>query len=319
MFLTSIYYMVKPLLPRKFQIFLRRRVVEQQWNIHYHHWPIDYNANRPLNAYYSWPDGKRFAFVLTHDVEKSGGQDKCGYLSQIEQELGFRSCFNFVPERYTVSPVLRHYLIEHGFEVGVHDLNHDGKLFSSYKKFSSRVNRINSYLQDWKSVGFRAGAMHHNLEWIGELQVEYDMSTFDTDPFEPQPDGVETIFPFIVNTKNRTYVELPYTVPQDYTLFILLREPSIAIWKYKIDWIVHNGGMVLVNTHPDYMCFGKNKPAYEEYPVARYVELLKYVHSKYGGEFWNGLPKDIAAYWNQSKQVSTLENNYKKLTSIRSF
>jgi len=25
--------------------------------------------------------------------------------------------------------------------------------------------------------------MHHNLEWIGELNVKYDLSTFDTDPF----------------------------------------------------------------------------------------------------------------------------------------
>jgi len=47
-------------------------------------------------------------------------------------------------------------------------------------------------------VGFRAPAMHDNLEWISELNLEYDLSTFDTDPFEPQSDGVGTIFPFKV-------------------------------------------------------------------------------------------------------------------------
>ena len=39
--------------------------------------------------------------------------------------------------------------------------------------------------------------MHHNLDWISELEIDYDMSTFDTDPFEPMPQGAGTIFPFI--------------------------------------------------------------------------------------------------------------------------
>ena len=44
--------------------------------------------------------------------------------------------------------------------------------------------------------------MLHNLEWFHDLNVKYDSSTFDTDPFEPQPDGVGTIFPFWVPRPN---------------------------------------------------------------------------------------------------------------------
>ena len=69
--------------------------------------------------------------------------------------------------------------------------------------------------------------MHHDLDLIGALDIQYDLSTFDTDPFEPQPDGVGTIFPFWVDNKrnkNGGYVELPYTLPQDFTPFILMRE-----------------------------------------------------------------------------------------------
>ena len=40
--------------------------------------------------------------------------------------------------------------------------------------------------------------MYHNLDWIHDLDIYYDASTFDTDPFEPQPDGFKTIYPFTV-------------------------------------------------------------------------------------------------------------------------
>ena len=103
--------------------------------------------------------------------------------------------------------------------------------------------------------------MHHNLEWIGELDIEYDLSTFDTDPFEPQPDGVGTIFPFLVERKNGKpgYVELPYTLDQDFTLFILMKESSPQIWIDKLNWIAKNGGMALVIIHPDYLNFNNQK------------------------------------------------------------
>jgi hypothetical protein len=118
-----------------------------------------------------------------------------------------------------------------GFEVGVHGLLHDGKLFSSKQVFDGRAGRINHYLREWGAYGFRAPAMHHNLDWIGDLEIAYDMSTFDTDPFEPQSDGVGTIFPFLVQTPRRSYVELPYTLAQDFTLFVLLNFKDIGLWQ----------------------------------------------------------------------------------------
>jgi hypothetical protein len=66
--------------------------------------------------------------------------------------------------------------------------------------------------------------MLRNLEWIQELNICYDASTFDTDPFEPERYGVETIYPLYVEGTNgrEGYAELPYTLPQDSTLFLLL-------------------------------------------------------------------------------------------------
>ena len=210
---------------------------------------------------------------------------------ELEQKHGFRSCFNFVPEgEYRVPKAVRENVTRSGFEVGIHGLEHDGKLYGSKAKFAAKALRIREYARQWNASGFRSPLMQHNLRWLHALNVEYDSSTFDTDPFEPEPDGVGTIFPFWVPGPNGGgYVELPYTLVQDLNLFQVLREPNIDIWKRKVDWIVENGGMVLLNTHPDYMCFEGNRDR-DEFPVSRYEEFLRYVHEKYEGIYWAALP-----------------------------
>ena len=45
-----------------------------------------------------------------------------------------------------------------------------------------------------------------------------------------------------------------------------MKEKNIDIWKQKLDWIAENGGMALVNAHPDYMNFDGGKLGIEEYP-----------------------------------------------------
>ena len=239
----SLFYLIKPLIPRRLQLSLRRRLITSPKLARCAViWPIDGSAGLPKDSFPGWPEGKRFVLLLTHDVDTAAGQEKCRELFDLEKSLGFRSSFNFVPERYDVELALRRSLTENGFEVGVHGLNHDGKLYSSKAEFDRRTERINHYLREWGAVGFRSPAMHHNLEWLKALNIEYDASTFDTDPFEPQPDGVGTIFPFWVVREDGTgYVELPYTLPQDHLLFVMMKEKTIDIWKKKLDWIAENG------------------------------------------------------------------------------
>jgi hypothetical protein len=185
-----------------------------------------------------------------------------------------------------------------GFEVGVHDLRHDGKLFSSRADFLANAVRINRYLKDWGAVGFRAGFMFHNLEWFHDLNIQYDASTFDTDPFEPQPDGVGTIFPFWKTAANGSrYLELPYTLPQDFALFLLFQERSPNIWLRKLDWIASHGGMVLVNIHPDYVDFEGVENDWRRFPVRFYDEFLEYVAKHYAGDYWACRPKDLAQWY----------------------
>ena len=123
-------------------------------------------------------------------------------------QLGFRSSFNFIPEGSYSVPASASLLA------------HRPRLRSRRPRPPSRrqtvsapatpsgstPRRSTSYLDDWNAVGFRSGFMFRQLDWLHDLDIQYDCSTFDTDPFEPQPDGVGTIFPFWV----------PQQRPQDY-------------------------------------------------------------------------------------------------------
>jgi peptidoglycan/xylan/chitin deacetylase (PgdA/CDA1 family) len=263
-----------------------------------HIWPIYEQAKGFPEGWSGWPEGKKFTLALTHDAETQAGHDRVLELADLEESVGFRSSFNFVAGDYRVSPGVREELVARGFEVGVHGLHHDSSLYHSREGFLKQAPLINQALREWNAVGFRSPCMYRNLEWIGDLDIEYDSSSFDTDPFEPQPDGVHTIFPFLVPGGERGgYVELPYTLPQDFTLFILFRHQTIDIWKTKLEWIAKNGGMALLNTHPDYLAFGNRKCTYAEYKSDLYREFLEFIKSAYQDQLWSVLPRDIARFW----------------------
>jgi len=346
--LNNFYYKIKPFIPRSLQIWMRRVIIRQKLKKYAHIWPIDEKAGIPPEGWSGWPEGKKFAFVLSHDVETGEGQQKCRQLAEIEMDLGFRSSFNFVAEDYKVDRELQHFLVENGFEIGIHGLNHKGNMFSSPKRFFYEAPKINYYLREWNAVGFRAPSMYRNFELLHFLDILYDSSAFDTDPFEPQPDGVGTIFPFFVPRRSSSpfamrsapsnllsstpcfelpaprsndsslktqhlkidsfscstaalndgstaalnnshcamrsalcsmpkigyYVELPYTLPQDHTLFIVMQEKDISIWKKKLNWIAKTGGMALLNVHPDYLRFDSKRNTKLTYPHELYKEFL---------------------------------------------
>lgn len=295
----KIFYFLKPILPRRLQLFARKKLALKKRTFYKKVWPINEMTYKQPAGWSGWSQNKQFALILTHDVDTAKGHSKISDLIQMEKQLGLRSAFYLIPERYQIGTEEISLLKREGFEVGVHGLKHDGKLFKNQKTFLDRAKKINIYLKEWKAEGFRSPCMHHNLEWIHFLNIRYDASTFDTDPFEPQPDGVGTIFPFIVNGNSyqNAYVELPYTMPQDCTLFIILKENNIDIWKQKLDWIVEKRGMVLLNTHPDYMNFGGIKLKIDEYPANYYSDFLQYIIHNFKDQYWHVLPKDLARFW----------------------
>lgn len=295
-----LYYRVKPMLPRAVIVRMRRAhrgtVDLGEFQLR---WPVEDRyarflwgaANRLLELtdaaearfVHFWPDGRSFAFVLTHDIETADGQAFVPAVAELEEQLGFRSSFNFVAERYPIDHGLVRDLQRRGFEVGVHGLKHDGRLFSSRERFERRVRKINEHLAAWGAVGFRSPLTHRNPEWMQSLKVGYDSSFFDTDPFEPMPGGTMSLWPFSIGH----FIELPYTLPQDFTLTEVLGEQTPRLWLEKADFVASFQGMVLLLTHPDYLRNPLRQRIYKEF-----LERMR----ERGGH-WHALPREVAGWW----------------------
>ncbi|MCA9102235.1 MAG: hypothetical protein KDA63_13825 [Planctomycetales bacterium] len=232
-----------------------------------------------------WPDGAHWAFVLTHDVESEFGLSRSLELADVEREFGFLSCWNIVPHGYPVDQGVIRELRSRGCEIGVHGYNHDGRLFSSRKEFDRRAVEINRAMREYGAVGFRAPMVHRQLDWMQQLEIEYDASHFDIDPFQAMPGGVGAVWPFLAGR----FVELPYTLPQDHTLLIVLGENDDRLWREKLEWIVQRQGMVLMLTHPDYLA--------GQHGLDLYRRFLEHVCELSG--YWHALPRDVAEWWRQ--------------------
>lgn len=300
------YYTLKPAIPRFVQLALRRMYSPAKSTGHFPHWPvesvvtekvavslrraIEARSSEPVHRIGYWPEGKKFAFVITHDVEWDEGLRRAPRIVELEKDLGFVSSWNLVPERYPIDWSIVDHIRNQGYEIGVHGLKHDGKLFKSQRIFKSRLVKIHKYAEEWGSVGFRSPSTLRNVQWMPELKFEYDSSFMDTDPYEPQPGGCCSIWPFFIDS----LLELPITVPQDHTLLEILREKDLLIWKIKADWIGAHGGMVLINVHPDYMDSDDRLKMYEQF--------LVYLKTK--RDMWHALPRDVARWWKDRSRTT---------------
>jgi peptidoglycan/xylan/chitin deacetylase (PgdA/CDA1 family) len=304
------YYALKPLLPRSLTRRMKRmygshralagqlgwpvesRYVQFQFDVIRHLLEILGCPSLPFIDF--WPEGHRYAFVLTHDIETAAGQSFARQVADLDAAFGFRSSFNFVPERYRLDRDLIDELRARGFEIGVHGLRHDGRDFSSRSEFMRRASSINRYLKELGAVGFRAPLTHRNPEWMQALDIEYDGSFFDSDPYEPIAGGTMCIWPFQIGR----FIELPFSLTQDYTLAHVLRETTPRLWLEKTDFIRANRGMALLNTHPDYLASPGTWKIYSE--------LLSVMSRR--ADFYHALPREVARWWRARSEANTVQD-----------
>ncbi len=302
------YYALRPLLPRRLQLAIRRAYVPAQRSRKFPGWPVEpilveaqyehlrgrlrRSDGQPIPFVNFWPDAKRFCFVLTHDVESEKGMDAIPDLIEVEQRYGFTSSWNFCAEQYPIPDGLFEELRAAGCEVGLHGILHDGKLFSSRTHFESALPKIHRYLSDWQVDGFRSPATHRRAEWMPALGCAYDTSFPDTDPFEPIAGGCCSIFPFFIDGM----VEIPITLVQDHTWFEIMGARSISPWIDKSEWIIRHHGLINLIVHPDYMLSAERLELYD-----RFLRFLRQQQ-----DAWHALPREVAQWW-RTRSVLGLE------------
>jgi hypothetical protein len=118
------------------------------------------------------------------------------------------------------------------------------------------------------------------------------MSVPNVAHLDPQRGGCCTVFPFFIGST----LELPVTATQDYSLFHILKDYSIRLWKQQIALIREKHGLISFIIHPDYVIE----------PTARrvYAELLEYLSElRAQDEIYIALPGEIAAWWKMRSEM----------------
>ena len=174
----------------------------------------------------------------------------------------------------------------------MHDLNHDGLLFSDREQFLLRAERINAYAQQFGAAGFRAGVLYHNLDWYDALKFSYDMSIPCVGNLEPQRGGCCSVMPFFIGR----ILELPVTTTQDYTLFHILSQYSTDLWKRQLALITEKHGLASFIVHPDYLLQAR--------ALDTYKSLLGYLADlRSQGQIWFALPGEVDQWWRARSQM----------------
>ena len=311
-FLRSAYYLIRPALPIAVRKHLQRLHVRGWDQLPFPGWPVDRTVEQILERLLAlsiracggeripfiwfWPDGLPSCAMITHDVETSAGRDFCSKLMDIDDSFGIKTSFQVVPEkRYTVSQHFLESIRNLGFEINIHDLNHDGQLFDDRQEFRARAQRINQYAEEYGARGFRSAVLYRNLAWYDELNVSYDMSVPNVGHLDLQHGGCCTVMPYFIGR----ILELPLTTTQDYSLFQILGQYSIDLWKEQAELIMARNGLVSFIVHPDYIKRGRARQTY--------LALLEYLTQlRSEGKIWITLPADVDRWWRERSQMQVV-------------
>jgi len=309
------YYFFRDYLPSSIRRRLQKIYFRDWKELPFPAWPVDFTVDNLHEAYlrlfmeltgtkkvpfiWFWPEGAPNCLVLTHDVETSAGRDFTSYLMDLDDSFGFKASFQVVPEkRYEVSSAYVDEIRSRGFEFNVHDLNHDGRLYLDRKEFLHRAARINSFVHQYQSRGFRAGSMYRNQDWYDVFQFSYDMSVPNVAHLDPTHGGCCTVMPYFIGK----ILEFPVTTSQDYTLFHILNDYSINLWKQQVNLIRGRNGLISIITHPDYLI--------EKNARHVYACLLEYARSMTEREkIWAPLPRDVDLWWRARSQMQLVRKD----------
>jgi hypothetical protein len=309
MLIREIYYRFRPLLPIAVRKHAQRLSLRRWDKLRFPAWPVDTTVEQILERLlvmtmkaqnldkipfiWFWPDGKSACAMMTHDVETASGLSFCSSVMSLNDSYGIKSSFQIIPEaRYSTSQEILESIRVRGFEVNVHDWNHDGFLFSKRETFLTRAAKINQFAAGCGAEGFRSAVLYRNADWYHSFSFSYDMSMPNVGHLDPQRGGCCTVLPYFIGK----IVELPLTTTQDYSLFHILGNYSIDLWKKQISLIMRRHGLASFNVHPDYIM--------KEQALHVYRALLGHLADlQKERNLWIALPRDVNRWWRDRSQM----------------
>jgi hypothetical protein len=312
---ANLHYLLRPLLPVPVRKHLQKLRLKGWDKIPFPQWPVDCSVDnllenlmllslrasgeRRIPFIWFWPEGHSSCAVMTHDVEAPGGLDFCTTLMDINDSFDIKSAFQIVPEeRYGARPELFDEMRRRGFEVNIHDLNHDGQLFKSREQFFERAVKINEHGKKMGAKGFRAAVLYRNQDWIHGLDFSYDMSVPNVAHLDPQRGGCCTVMPYFLDG----VLEIPVTTVQDYTIFNILHDFSISLWEQQTSIILAKHGMMSFIVHPDYITSPREQAVYKE--LLGYLAALRRDNG-----VWIALPGEINTWWRERAAMQLVEDS----------
>lgn len=311
--ISRAYYFVRPILPVSVRKHLQKIRLNGWHQLRFPHWPVDRTVDNlfehllllalrsqgleRIPFIWFWPDGASSCAIMTHDVETTAGRDFCTTLMDLDSAYGISASFQIVPERrYEVPEGYLESIRARGFEVLVQDLNHDGHLFRERRQFLARAARINAYARQYGATGFRSAVLYRRQHWFDALEFSYDMSVPNVAHLDPQRGGCCTVMPYFVGK----VLELPVTTTQDYSLFHILNDYSIDLWKRQIDLIMEKHGLISFIVHPDYIISDRERQTYES--LLGYLAQLKTEKN-----IWIPTPREVDSWWRNRMEMRLVE------------
>jgi len=97
-------------------------------------------------------------------------------------------------------------------------------------------------------------------------------------------------------------LELPVTCTQDYTVFRILDDYSISLWKQQIARLHREHGLINLLIHPDFVIEPRAQRSYRN--LLEHLTLLRA-----NGHVWCVLPGDVANWWRQRSQMELVHDN----------
>jgi len=267
-------------------------------------WPIEASVETMRHIllqgrpYISWPQGKKFAVILSHDIDTHEGFANVNKFIAIEKKYGLISSWFVVGSLFASHVPELKALKGQDLEIGCHGYLHDNKLVAlTLSKMKESLLNCGDMIKELGVRGFRSPSLFRSRELFEALEgvFSYDTSVPDTEVFlQYAPhSGCCTVFPY---RAQGALLEVPITMPLDSTLLALglSIDEMFEIWKNKISWIKKVGGIAHFLNHAESYYSGNPKM------LGLYERLADFI--SHDRDCWVTKACDAAEWWSAKEK-----------------